>query len=261
MEMLVNENQTALVTGAGSGIGRAIARKFAALGASVIVTDMNLSAAEETVSLLPHPSENQRHLALSMDVTDKGSIAAVMETVRETYGRLDILDNNAGVSTMNHISDLTEEEWDFNFNVNSKGVFLVTQAALPLMKEKGGRIVNTCSMAAVKPDPMLAHYTASKFAVLGFTKACALEFAQYGINVNCVCPGYVKTSMQEREKVWEAKMRGLTPDEVIKGYIANTPLGRLCYPEDVADVVGFLVSPEAKFLTGEAVNVAGGAQL
>ena len=259
--MLANENQVALVTGAGTGIGRAIAEKFAALGASVVVTDMNEAAAEETVSLLSNPTGSQKHQALVMDVTDKASIAAVMEKVKADYGHLDILDNNAGVSTMNHISDLTEEEWDFNFNVNSKGVFLVTQAALPLMKEKGGRIVNTCSMAAVKPDPMLAHYTASKFAVLGFTKACALEFAQYGINVNCVCPGYVKTSMQEREKVWEANMRGLTPEQVIDGYIANTPLGRLCYPEDVADVCGFLVSPEAKFLTGEAVNVAGGAQL
>ncbi|MBR3276394.1 MAG: SDR family oxidoreductase [Eubacterium sp.] len=259
--MLANENQVALVTGAGSGIGRAIAEKFAVLGASVIVTDMNEEAAKETVCLLANPTGNQKHTFMVLDVTSKASIAAVMEKVKEEYGHLDILDNNAGVSTMNHISDLTEEEWDFNFNVNSKGVFLVTQAALPLMKEKGGRIVNTCSMAAIKPDPMLAHYTASKFAVLGFTKACALEFAQYGITVNCVCPGYVKTSMQEREKVWEANMRGITPEEVIEGYIANTPLGRLCYPEDVADVVGFLVSPEAKFLTGEAVNVAGGAQI
>ena len=259
--MLANENQVALVTGAGSGIGRAIAEKFAVLGASVIVTDMNEEAAKETVCLLANPTENQKHTFMVLDVTSKASIAAVMDRVKVEYGRLDILDNNAGVSTMNHISDLTEEEWDFNFNVNSKGVFLVTQAALPLMKEKGGRIVNTCSMAAIKPDPMLAHYTASKFAVLGFTKACALEFAQYGITVNCVCPGYVKTSMQEREKVWEANMRGITPEEVIEGYIANTPLGRLCYPEDVADVVGFLVSPEAKFLTGEAVNVAGGAQI
>ncbi len=259
--MLANENQVALVTGAGTGIGRAIAEKFAALGASVVVTDMNIQAAEETVKLLTNPAGNARHQALAMDVTDKASIAAVMEKVKKDYGHLDILDNNAGVSSMAHIADITEEDWDFNFNVNAKGVFLVTQAALPLMKEKGGRIVNTCSMAAVKPDPTLAHYTASKFAVLGFTKACALEFAQYKINVNCVCPGYVKTSMQDREKVWEAEMRGLTPEQVIEGYIANTPLGRLCYPEDVADVCGFLVSPEAKFLTGEAVNVAGGAQI
>ena len=259
--ILQNKGQVAFVTGAGSGIGRAIAKKFAVLGASVIVADLNLAGAEETVAMLDNPTGEQKHAAVRLDVTKKDDVAAVMAWVGENYGKLDILMNNAGVSSMHHLVDLEEKDWDLNFDVNAKGVFLVTQAALPLMKEKGGRIVNTCSMAAIKPDPMLAHYTASKFAVLGFTKACALEFAQYGITVNCVCPGYVKTSMQEREKVWEANMRGITPEEVIEGYIANTPLGRLCYPEDVADVVGFLVSPEAKFLTGEAVNVAGGAQI
>ena len=168
--------------------------------------------------------------------------------------------NNAGVSTMHRLVDLTEEEWDFNFNVNTKGVFLVSQAAAPLLAE-GGRIVNTCSMAAVKPDPMLPHYTASKFAVLGLTKAMALEFAPRKITVNCVCPGWVKTAMQDREIVWEGEIRGMKPEDVRQSYIDNTPLGRLCYPEDVADVVGYLVSPEAKFLMGEAVNIAGGAQL
>ena len=259
--MLQNEGQKAFVTGAGSGIGRAIAIKFASLGATVIAADLNLAAVEETVSLLPNPTGKQLHTAEVIDVTKKKSVLDAMDSVKKAFGSLDILMNNAGVSSMNHISDLTEEEWDFNFNVNAKGVFLVTQAALPLMREKGGRIVNTCSMAAVKPDPTLAHYTASKYAVLGFTKACALEFAQYGITVNCVCPGFVKTSMQAREIVWEGNMRGISPEEVLAGYIEKTPLGRLCYPEDVADVVGFLVSPEAKFLTGEAMNVAGGANI
>ncbi len=260
--MLQNEGQIALVTGAGGGIGRAIAQKFAALGASVVVADINPAGAEETVSLLSDPTGKARHWALKMDVTSRKSVQEGLEQVRERCGRLDLLMNNAGVSSMHHLVDLTEEEWDFNFNVNVKGMFLVTQAAAPLMIPKGtGRIVNTCSMAAVKADPTLPHYTASKFAVLGLTKACALEFAQYGITVNCVCPGYVKTGMQAREIVWEGEMRGISPEEVLQGYIDRTPLGRLCYPEDVADVVGFLVSPEAKFLTGEAVNVAGGANL
>ena len=259
--MLQNEGQVAFVTGAGGGIGRAIAQKFADLGATVIVADLNLAGAEETVSLLSNPTGNQKHVAKQLDVTSKANVQEVMAWVKETYGTLDILMNNAGVSTMHHLVDLTEEEWDFNFNVNIKGMFLVTQAAAPLMTEKGGRMVNTCSMAAVKPDPTLPHYTASKFAVLGLTKAMALEFAPYNITVNCVCPGYVKTSMQAREIVWEGEMRGITPEQGLAGYVERTPLGRLCYPEDVADVVGFLVSPEAKFLTGEAVNVAGGANL
>lgn len=259
--MLQNELQVAFVTGAGSGIGRAIAKRLADLGASVIVADLNKAAAAETVSQLSNPTGKQNHSALELDVTKKDQVLQVMDWVKNNYGSIDILMNNAGVSTMNHISDLTEEEWDFNFNVNSKGVFLVTQAAFPLMKEKGGKMVNTCSMAAIKPDPTLAHYTASKFAVLGFTKAAALEFAQYNITVNCVCPGYVKTSMQEREVVWEGKMRGISPEQVVQNYINNTPLGRLCYPEDVADVVAFLVSPQAKFMTGEAMNIAGGANI
>ena len=258
--MLQNEGQVAFVTGAGGGIGRAIARKFAALGASVVVADLNLRGAEETVALLPNPTGSQCHAPLQVDVTSKAGVQEAMAWVKEHYGALDLLMNNAGVSTMHHLVDLTEEEWDFNFNVNVKGMFLVTQAAAPLLRQ-GGRIVNTCSMAAVKPDPTLPHYTASKFAVLGLTKAVALEFAERGITVNCVCPGYVKTDMQAREIVWEGEMRGITPQQVLAGYVERTPLGRLCDPEDVADVVGFLVSPEAKFLTGEAVNVAGGANL
>ena len=210
--------------------------------------------------MLDNPSGEQKHAAVRLDVTKKDDVAAVMAWVGGNYGKLDILMNNAGVSSMHHLVDLEEKDWDLNFDVNAKGVFLVTQAAAPLLRD-GGRIVNTCSMAAVKPDPTLPHYTASKFAVLGLTKAAALEFAARQITVNCVCPGFVKTSMQDREIVWEAEMRGITPQEVLQGYIDKTPLGRLCYPEDVADVVGFLVSPEAKFLTGEAVNVAGGANL
>lgn len=259
--MLMYQDKIAFVTGAGSGIGRAISIKLATMGVSVVAAGRTLASVEETVSLLPIVWNGQNHSACAVDVSCKASVIAAMNQLRANFGKLDILINNAGVSSMNHISDLTEEEWDLNFDVNAKGVFLVSQAALPLMREHGGRIVNTCSMAAVKPDPTLAHYTASKFAVLGFTKACALEFAQYNITVNCVCPGYVRTDMQAREIVWEGKMRGITPEEVLQNYIDSTPLGRLCEPEDVADVVAFLVSPGATFLTGEAVNVAGGANI
>lgn len=256
-----NEGQVAFITGAGTGIGRAIARKFAELGATVIVTDINLETAKETVSSLENPTGKQVHEALALDVTDKSNVMEVTGYVKQKYQTINILMNNAGVSTMQRIEDLTEEEWDFNFDVNIKGLFLVTQAMLPLMKEKGGRIVNTASMAAVKAAPLLAHYTASKFAVVGFTKSAAIEFAPYNITVNCVCPGFVKTSMQDREIVWEGKLRDMTPEEVAKDYIAQTPLKRMCYPQDVADVVGFLVSPQAGFVTGEAMNIAGGANI
>ncbi len=258
---LPNEGQVAFVTGAGSGIGRAIAKRFAELGITVIVTDLNLDAAKETVAMLENPTGRQAHEAMALDVTKKADVCQAADKVKEKQGTIDILINNAGVSSMKRIEDITEEEWDFNFNVNIKGIFLVTQALVPLMKEKGGRIVNTASMAAKKADPLLAHYTASKFAVVGFTQASAIEFAQHKITVNCVCPGFVKTSMQDREVVWEGNLRGMTTDEVRQDYINRTPLGRMCFPEDVANVVGFLVSPQASFVTGEAVNVAGGANI
>ncbi|MDR0356271.1 MAG: SDR family oxidoreductase [Deltaproteobacteria bacterium] len=254
------KDKIALVTGAGAGIGLAIARRFAEMGASVVVGDINEKAALAAVPQLPTPVK-QEHEAAAMDVTDRKSVAAVMKRLGDRFGRLDILMNNAGVSTMNRLEDLTEEEWDFNFNVNVKGVFLVTQAALPLMKERGGRIINAASMAAVKAAPLLAHYTASKFAVHGFTKSAAIELAPFGITVNCVCPGYVKTSMQDREVVWEGRLRNMSPAAVSAEYVEHTPLGRLCLPEDVADVVGFLASPQAGFMTGEALNIAGGANI
>jgi len=194
-----------------------------------------------------------------MDVTNKSQVSQVVETVVSCHKRVDVLVNNAGVSTMAPVVDLTEEEWDFNMNVNAKGVFLCSQAVLPVMMSSSrGKIVNIASMAAKMGAPFLAHYSASKFAVLGFTQALAREVAHYNINVNAVCPGFVATSMQDREVVWEAKLRGITPDMVREDYIRQTPLGRLCQPEDVAKVVLFLASSEADFMTGQAVNVTGG---
>lgn len=267
--------QVAFITGAGYGkvtaegqmgehapnMGTAIAQRLARMGAIVVATDINREAAEKTVETLQTYSENASHMALQLDVTDRKAIDAALETVYQTYKRLDIVCNNAGVSSMAPLEDLTEKEWDFNVDVNMKGVFLCTQAVIPYLKEKGGRIVNTCSMAAIKPDPTLAHYTASKFGVLGLTKASAIGLAQYGITVNCICPGWVKTPMQDREIIWEGKMKGITPEEVRQSYIDHTPLGRLCYPEDVANAVAFFVLPESNFITGEAMNVSGGANL
>jgi NAD(P)-dependent dehydrogenase (short-subunit alcohol dehydrogenase family) len=162
---------------------------------------------------------------------------------------------------MNWFWELTEEEWDYNMNVNAKGVWLVSKHVAPhMIKKRKGKIVNTASMASKIGAPLLAHYSASKFAVIGFTQAISKELAPYNINVNAVCPGFVKTSMQDREIVWEAKLRGIDePEKVREEYIKQTPLGRLCYPEDVAKVVLFLASEDADFLTGQAINVTGGA--
>ena len=164
---------------------------------------------------------------------------------------------------MNRLVDLTEDDWDFNMDVNAKGVFLVSRAAVrKMLKTDYGaehpKIVNIASMAGKLPGVFLAHYTASKFAVVGLTKAMALELAPHRINVNCVCPGYVATSMQERELVWEAKLSGTTPEQVKDGYLRQVPLGRLAQPEDVATIVAFLCSRDTDYMTGQAINVTGG---
>jgi len=255
------DGKVALVTGAGSGIGRGIAMRFSSEGAKVVVTDISLEWAERTVDEISKRVGDA--MALKLDVTKSSEVSEAIEKSWESFGRIDFLINNAGVSTMNRLVDLTEEEWDYNMDVNAKGAFLVTRAALRKMinfdygSEKP-KIVNIASMAGKVPGAFLAHYTASKFAIVGFTKAAALELAPLKINVNCVCPGFVTTSMQERELVWEGKLRGITPDEVQSGFLAQIPLGRLATPDDVATIVAFLCSHEADYMTGQAINVTGG---
>lgn len=257
--------KTVGITGAGQGIGRAIALLLAEAGARVAVTDVDLVAAQAVVQTIHE--QGGEALALALDVRDQAQARDVVRTIVSRWGRLDIWCNNAGVSTMNRFVDLSEEDWDFNMDVNAKGTFLCSQVVARQMMqqepdEEGirGRIINTASMAGKRGNaPFLAHYVASKFAVVGLTQAMAGELAPYGILVNAVCPGYVRTGMQERELRWEAELRGVTVEEVKQLYIADTPLGRLETPEDVARVVLFLASPLANFITGEAVAVNGGA--
>jgi NAD(P)-dependent dehydrogenase (short-subunit alcohol dehydrogenase family) len=244
-----------VITGGGSGIGRSIAKLFSANDAIVCITDKNLESAKKTSKECVNKS-----LCYQLDVTDKSEIHKVFKTINSAIGNFEILISNAGVSTMNYVEDLSEEEWDFNMDVNAKGTFLCNQEAIKHFKSKRikGRIVNTASLASKVGAPLLAHYSASKFAVVGFTQAAARETAKYGIRINAVCPGFVKTSMQEREVAWEAKLRSLTKEEVIQEYISQTPLGRLEEPIDVAKVVLFLASKQSDFMTGQAINVTGG---
>jgi meso-butanediol dehydrogenase/(S,S)-butanediol dehydrogenase/diacetyl reductase len=248
----------ALVTGGGAGIGAAIVRALAREGAAVCVTDLDLARAGEVARSIGGPS-----FALKLDVTNAEEMRAALDEASARLGGLDTVCANAGVSTMNRVEELSEAEWDFNMDVNAKGVFLTDQAALRLFKRTGvkGVIVNTASLAGKMGAPFLAHYAASKFAVVGFTQSLALEAAPFGIRVNCVCPGFVRTSMQEREIAWESKLAGKSPEEVANGYVALTPLGRLEEPEDVADTVVFLFSDLARYVTGEALNVTGGARM
>lgn len=249
------EGRRALVTGAGGGIGRAIAEALAGAGARVAVSDSDETAAAAVVYELGGGA-----MAVGLDVTNAEETARAFDRVFAEWGGLDIVCANAGISTMKAVADLTEAEWDANMNVNAKGVFLTNQAAVRrwLIAQQPGVIVNTASLAGKIGAPLLAHYSASKFAVVGFTQALAREVARHRIRVNCVCPGFVRTPMQEREIVWEARLRDMTPEAVRADYIAQTPLGRIEEPQDVADVVLFLASDLSRFLTGEAVNASGG---
>jgi NAD(P)-dependent dehydrogenase (short-subunit alcohol dehydrogenase family) len=251
----------ALVTGGGAGIGAAIVRALAKAGARVYVTDMNAEAAEELAAELAGANPGSGHLAMRLDVTNAAETDRVFDAAFTALGGLDIVCANAGISTMNRVVDLTEAEWDANMDVNAKGIFLSNRAAVRRWQKAGttGVIVNTASMAGKTGAPLLAHYCASKFAVVGFTQSLAKEVGGDGIRVNCVCPGYVRNSMQDRELVWEAGLRNMTAAKVRAEYVSLTPLGRIEEPEDVADVVVFLASDLARFMTGEAVCVTGGA--
>ncbi|BBZ60951.1 SDR family NAD(P)-dependent oxidoreductase [Mycolicibacterium monacense] len=254
--------QTAVVTGAGSGIGRAIATTLAARGWRVIVTDVNLTGAQETVAGL-EDAAGRGHEALQLDVTDAAAAARLADDVADRLG-LDAWVNNAGVSAMERFVDVTPGQYDRTLDINTKAVFFCGQAAARAMIRTGrqGTIVNTASMAAKQGRvPFLTDYVASKFAVLGLTQAMAYELADHQITVNCVCPGFVATPMQSRELEWEARLTGSTPDAVRQSWIDATPLARLQTPDDVARAVAFLVSDDARFITGEALSVNGGAYM
>ncbi len=259
------EGRIALVTGAGSGIGEAIAKRLAREGAKVWVTDLGLEAATRVTGEIEAQGGKAR--PFKVDVTKREHLEAARDAVYAEDDRVDVVVANAGVSTMRPFLELTDEDWNFNMDVNAKGVFYTLQTFARRMKDQDfipgselrGKLIATASMAARQAAPLLAHYSASKFAVLGLVQAAAKELAPYKLTVNAVNPGFVKTSMQEREVQWEAELRGITPEEVVADYIRQTPLGRLERPEDVAGVVAFLAGPDADFITGEAIEVNGGA--
>ena len=252
------DGRRAIVTGGARGIGAAIVRALARSGVRVAIADLDLAAAQALAAEIGDGA-----LAVGINVRERASVEQAMQTAIDGLGGLDILAANAGVSTMRRAVDLTDEDWDFNMSVNATGIFLANQVACRhfLAAKHKGVLVNTASLAGKVGAPLLAHYSASKFAVLGWTQGLAREMAPHGIRVNAVCPGFVRTSMQEREIVWEAELRGMTPEAVRAEYVSLTPMGRIEEPEDVADVVLFLASEASRFMTGQGVNVTGGVRM
>jgi NAD(P)-dependent dehydrogenase (short-subunit alcohol dehydrogenase family) len=243
--------KVALVTGGGSGIGRATALAFAREGATVVVADVAVAGAEETVQLI-HKAGGAA-MFVKTDVSQATEVEALIARAVSTYGRLDCAHNNAGIEGVEaRTADYPEEDWDRVIAINLKGVWLCMKYELPQMQQQGsGAIVNTASIAGLVGAQRMPAYTASKHGVAGLTKAAALEYARAGIRVNAVCPGVIRTPMVERfffSRHARAESR-LTAVE---------PIGRLGTPEEVAAAVVWLCSDAASFVTGHTMAVDGG---
>lgn len=253
-------NQVAVITGAGSGIGKTTALRFAEKNATLILLDKDEAAVRQTAE--EADALGGRASVYAADVLDYSRLRQVVSNTVNKHGRIDIWCSCAGVSTMNHVWDITEDEWDLNMDVNAKGVFLCIKAVLKQMiKQRYGRIINIASVASLQADPLLAHYCASKWAVLGFSKTAAYEVGKYGITINCVCPSTVCTGMQSREMLWSARLQGISGEDVIGQWLRATPAGHLVEADDVAQAVLFLAKRESSMLTGIALPVTGGSDL
>jgi NAD(P)-dependent dehydrogenase (short-subunit alcohol dehydrogenase family) len=245
------ENKVALITGAGSGIGRATAELFAKEGAKVVVADYDAEGGQVTVSSIKNSGAPA--VLVHADVSKAADAQRMVRAAIETYGRLDIVHNNAGIfvkPTPAH--ELTEDLWDRVFDINVKGVWLGCKYAIPeLIKAGGGAIVNTASMAGIRGRPYASAYCASKGAVVMFTKTLAIELAPYNIRVNCICPGAVNTPLIHQ--------LGITQEQAAAQLLTDQPIARFARPDEIAQAILYLASDrESSYVTGHALQIDGG---
>ena len=247
-----------LVTGAGTGIGEAIALAMADAGADVIAADIDEAAAKSVAGTVS--SKGIRGLAVQADCGDVASINAMVNTAVAAFGKLDVIVNNAGITRSAYIMDLTEEDWDRIHRVNAKGVFFCLQrAARQMIEQGGGRIINMASIAGRGfKDTSNAVYAASKGAVISMTRTAAQQLGQHNINVNAICPGVTLTPLVETMLVDLAKRKNKSEEEALADISHPIPIGRANTPEDIAALAVFLASPGARNITGQAYNVDGG---
>ncbi len=237
------EDKVVMVTGGAAGIGLSTAEAFAAEGAKLAICDVNPEAGEQAVKALGADASFQK-----VDVADSQSVADWIDQVSDRYGQIDVLVNNAGITRDGLVMRLKEADWDLVIDINLKGTFnCIKSVSKAMMKQRSGRIVNVASVVGVMGNPGQANYVASKAGVIGLTKTVARELAPRGITVNAIAPGFIETDMT-----------AVLSDKVKDAMLATIPLGRAGSPKDVADVVTFLASEAASYLTGQVLHVSGG---
>jgi meso-butanediol dehydrogenase / (S,S)-butanediol dehydrogenase / diacetyl reductase len=247
----------ALVTGGASGIGAGIARVLAAAGAQVAIGDLDEGAAAAMAGELPGPGA---HLSVRLDVTDRESTDQAVTGIERELGTIGVLVNNAGISSVTPFLDISDREWDRLVGVNLRGVLVVTQRVLPpMLRRRSGRVINISSMAGKEGLPNLAHYCATKFAVIGLTQSLAKEVAAHNVTVNAVCPGVVRTPLWDDPDI--GILRKLDGENGWQAFVSGIPLGRPQSAEDIGHACAFLASGAAANITGEALNVSGGQQM
>ena len=249
------KNKVAIITGAASGIGKSIAVAFAKEGAKVAIADINLDAAEKTAKEIGSSA-----IAVKVDVSDISSAEDMTEKVEKESGSLDILVNNAGVSYIIPFLECSQDILDKTIDINLKGTFNCCQAVLKRMApRKSGVVINISSQSGKSGNSHYTAYCASKFGIIGLTQSLAVEFASLGIRVNALCPGVVLTPLWDQMIGDYAKKRNMKPEEVKPYFESKIPLGRLCTEKDVADTAVFLASDKASYITGQSINISGGA--
>jgi acetoin reductase-like protein len=252
------EGKVAAVTGAGSGMGRAIAEGYALEGAMIVVADLNLDAAEETERIITEAGGQA--MAIRTDVRDEGQAQAMVDAAVEEFGGLDILVNNAGVARIIPFLQTTNADWDFIFDVNCKGVLWCSQAAARHMIEqgRGGKIINLAPQAGRRGEALVLAYCASKACVISMTQSMALALAPHKINVNGIAPGIVDTPLWVDIDRQFAHLLGWEIGEPKRRFSESIPLGRIEQPEDVVGAAIFLASSDSDYITQQTLNVDGG---
>jgi NAD(P)-dependent dehydrogenase (short-subunit alcohol dehydrogenase family) len=257
------DGQVAMVTGAGGGLGRAIALRLSQEGAVIAATDLNGEAAEKLVREIK--GKGSSGVSIQMDVSIQKDVERTVKQTLNHFGQIDILVNNAGAGSAGLIINHSEEDWEKAMQVNLKGTFLCSQAvAREMIPRKRGRIINISSIGGKSGEEFIGAYCASKFGVIGLTQVMAKELGRYQITVNAVCPGYIWTPMWHSLGQWLKDniptLAQLSPQEIFERRVKSvTPLRRPQEPEDIANLVAFLASEEARNITGQAINVDGGA--